>query len=143
MSFYSQPAFWAFLGTTFTGMFGLLRIHFIYKDRAVEKKAKLDMSVEGFRSDNIQKSIDYLNGVIARLEPMVLKHEVMMKQMDESVHMIGIIEKGLNSMSGDLTKKYDEFQQKLLNVTISFQKTIDRVDAFDKKLSNLGKVIKL
>ena len=118
-------------------------MYFVYLDRSNIKRANLSASVEELKKENIQKAVDCLQGAMDRIEPMVLNHDIAMKQIDEAIKMIGLIEKGLNVMSSDLVKRYDEFQQKLVNVTVSFQKTIDRVDNVEKKIGNLGKVIKL
>lgn len=143
MTFYNEPGFWAFMTALVTSLFGLLKLGFIYLERSNEKQAALSKSVEQFKSDNIQKSVDCFTDFMTQTKPLVSKHEEMMKDINNSIQMISTIEKGLTSMSAELKSQRDEFQQKLVNVTISFQKTIDRVDGFEKKLGNLGKVIKL
>lgn len=140
MNFYNEPTFWAFLGTTFSGLFGLLKLHFVYLHRADENKARLDASIERIRSDNITKSLDFLNKALSEIKPMVLRHEVLMKDLENSTKMVGMIEKEMTKQFANVSHQYEDFQRKLTNITISFQTTIDRVDAFDKKLSALGKV---
>lgn len=140
MAFYNEPAFWTFLATTFGGLFGIIKYYFVHKDRSLEKRKDADMDVEKYKDGNLQKNISALNDFQSRMEPMILRHEGTMKSLEQAVQVVGIIEKGLNAMSGDLVKKYDEFQRKLVNVTTSFQITIDKVDNIEKKISNLGKV---
>lgn len=137
MNFFNQPAFWTFLVATFSGLFALLKVNAIYKGRLLVIKAKFEASVEKLKADNIQKALDGL----AEIKPMVLRHEVLMRDLENSTKMVGMIEKEMTAQFGTLSHQYEEFQRKLQNVTISFQTTIDRVDAFDKRLSALGKVI--
>lgn len=128
MEFYTQPAFWALI----TSLFGLLKMFFVYYEKSQEKGAKLDMSVERFRSDNIQKSVDYLNGVMSRIEPMVTRHEALAKNLEESAQMVSVIEKGLRQMMGDLSKQCEGFENRITKITSSFQLLVDRVDKIDK-----------
>lgn len=141
MDFLSQPQFWAFLTTLFGGIFGSIRLYFVYLDRSNVKKASLDSSLENLKADNIQKSVDFLNSSIAEIRPMVARHEILMKDLENSTKMVSMIEHEMKGMFADLSHQYEEFQRKLQNITVSFQTTIDRVDAFDKRLSALGKVI--
>jgi hypothetical protein len=143
MDFLSLPSFWTAMASVMAFIFWMIKIIFLKIERSNNQRAELQLSVENLKNDNIMKSINYLNEVMDTIKPMVLQHEVLMKQVMESVKMVGTIEKGLNAMSLDLVKKYDEFQQKLVNITVSFQKTMDRVDNMDKKMANLGRVIKL
>ena len=142
MNFYSEPAFWGFMTALFGGFFGLIKFYFIHEDRTNDNKSRNDASVERLKADNIQKSLEVLDEFKSRIEPIVLEQGRALKDLQETVKMISVIEKGLNAMSSDLVAKYDEFQQKLVNVTISFQKTIDRVDNFEKRLVGVGTVIR-
>lgn len=141
MNFYDQPNFWIFMTTFWGGIFGSIKLHYVWKDRSNKKNADLNMSVEIFKSDYINKSIDFLNNSISEIRPMVVRHEILMKDLDNSTKMVSMIEHEMKGMFADLSHQYDEFQRKLQNITVSFQTTIDRVDAFDKRLSALGKVI--
>lgn len=141
--FYNEPYFWAFLTTFFGGIFASIKLYFVYLDRSNIKRANLSASVEELKKENVQKAVDCLRGTMDRIEPMVLQHEAVMKQMDESIKMISVIEKGLNAMSADLIKRYDEFQRKIVNVTVSMEKTLGKIDLMEQKLDKFGKVIKL
>lgn len=137
MDFYTEPTFWTFMGTAIASLFGLIKFYFIHQDRSNEGKAKLNMSVERFKADNIQKSIDYLNGVVARIDPMVLKHEAIVTELDKSVKMVGMIEQNLSSMFRSPQSQYEGFEGRVTKMTASYQLLVDRVDALDKKF---GKV---
>ncbi len=136
VSFYNEPGFWAFLTALIGSTRWLSRVIYLYVERSNKNKAELDLSVEKVKADNLQKGIDCLKAVTS-------KHEEAIKRLEESIKMVSVIEKGLNTMSLELNKNCEDFQRKITNVTVSFQKTIDRVDAIEKKFGNLGKVIKL
>ncbi len=105
---------------------------FVYYGKSQEKGASLSMSVERFKADNIQKGLDYLNGVVARIEPMVIKHEVLMKDLDNSTKMVGMIEKGLVGQFATLSHQYEGFESRVKNITAGFQLLVDRVDKIDR-----------
>ena len=114
---------------------------FVYYEKSQVNGANLSASVERLKSDNIQKSVDCLNGFMARIEPLVLKHEVALKEVNEAIVHIGIIEKGLRVMVGDVQKIHEDFKAKIITTTASFQLLVDRVDAMDKQLKiKLGTV---
>ena len=114
---------------------------FVYYEKSQEKGARLDMSVERFKADNIQKSVDYLNGVVSRIEPLVVKHEALMIDLDNSTKMVGMIEKELTGQFATLSRQYEGFETRIVKTTASFQLLVDRVDRMDKDLKiKLGTV---
>ena len=144
MSFYNEPTFWVFMGTFFGGLFGFLKLLFIYIERSNVKKASLNMGVERFKSETIQKTLDYLNGVVTRLETQDIEIEKSIAALQESVVMNGVIEKGLAQMVHSLETNYKEFEIRITKIAASMQLVVDRVDNLDKAFKqNLGKVIKL
>lgn len=137
MALITHPAFW----TSIASLFGLLKMFFVYYEKSQEKGARLDMSVERFKADNIQKSVDYLNGVVSRIEPLVVKHEALMIDLDNSTKMVGMIEKELTGQFATLSRQYEGFETRIVKTTASFQLLVDRVDRMDKDLKiKLGTV---
>lgn len=132
VNFYTEPAFWAFLTASVSSIFGLIRMAFVYYGRSQERGAKLSMSVERFKADNVQKSLDYLNGVVARIEPLVTKHEDAVKALDETTKMVAMVEKNLTAMFRSLQSQYEGFEGRITNITASYQLLVDRVDALNK-----------
>lgn len=137
MAFYNEPAFWTFLGTTFAGFFGVIKFYFVHQDRTNESRAKQNMSVERFKADNIKKSVDYLMDVQGRLEPLVLKHEAIVGELDKSTKMVGMIEQNLTSMFRELQSQYEGFESRVTKMTASYQLLVDRVDTLDKRFGSV------
>jgi chromosome segregation ATPase len=150
MTFYNQPVFWIFLSTFFGGIFGTIKLYFVWEDRNHKKQFDRDNLLEDKKAGNLQTSIDTINGVLLRLESTmkdldstVQKHDVALTKMGEISKVINLLQAKLETMTVELSKRYEEFQRKLTNVTVSFQSTIDRVENVEKKIEAFGKVIKL
>lgn len=137
MSFYNEPSFWTCLGLTISSLFGLVKFYFVHKDRTNSKEASRCEKIENLKADNMQKSIDFLNSAIARIEPMVLNHEASNKDLTKSTQMVGIIEKNLTAMFADLRLQYEGFERRIINVTVSYQRLMDRVDEIEKKFGSV------
>lgn len=141
MNFYNEPNFWVFMTTFWGGVFGSIKLHYFWKDRSNKKNADLNMSVERFKSDYINKSIDFLNDSISEIKPIVARHEVLMKDLENSTKMVSIIEHEMKKMIADLSHQYEGFNTKIVNVTVSFQKVLDKVNDLDKEIKmKLGTV---
>lgn len=141
--FYHDPNFWIFMSTFWGGIFGSIRLYFLYRDRSNREKASLDMNVENFKQDCAQRTLASMDEFMKRIEPMVLKHDGAMGRFEKALVMVGEIDKSLHGMSATLTEKTDDFNRKVVNVTVSFQTAIDKITLMETKLEKFGKVIKL
>lgn len=128
MELITHPAFW----TSIASLFGLVKMFFVYYEKSQVNGANLSASVERLKADNIQKSVDCLSGFMARIDPLVLKHEIMLKEVNDAILHIGIIEKGLKGMISDVSAIHEDFKTKIINTTASFQLLVDRVDKIDR-----------
>src|ERR1700677_4953392 len=109
MNFYNEPSFWAFLTASVSSIFGLIKMFFVYYERSQENAARLSASVERLKGDNILKALACLDEFRAKIDPIVARHEVLMKDLENSVKMTGIIEKGLTGQFATLSNQYEGF----------------------------------
>jgi prophage DNA circulation protein len=135
--FFSNPAFWASVAS----LFGLLKMFFVYYEKSQVNGANLSASVERLKADNLQKSADTFNGFMARIDPLVLQHEVALKEIKDAILHISVIEKGLRGMVNDVQAIHEDFKAKIITSTASMQLLIDRVNKMDQDLKmKLGTV---
>src|ERR1700677_3562199 len=136
MGFYNQAGFWGFMAS----LFGLVQLYFSNKRKTNVEKASLDRGVEAFKSDYINKSIDFLNDSIGQIKPMVARHEVLMKDLNDSIKMVGVIEKGLTGQFATLSHQYESFESRITKITASYQLLLDQVGQLKEEVIKYGKI---
>jgi hypothetical protein len=132
-------AFATFL-TAITGVVRyLINYHFDKQNQVNVEKSKLDLSVERLKADNSLRTIEGLSKVVIEIIPMVKHHEEVVKKLDDSVQMVGMIEKNLTTMVKPLKEQYEEFNRVIPKATASLMLVMEDVAKIKTEILQLKK----
>lgn len=143
MSFYNEPGFWTAVATAFSFLTAvvasirwLLRVLYIYRQKNLLIKARLESSIEKLKSENIALAIEGLKKTIGHIEPIVQIHEVKMGTLEVSLKNIESLERNLAFLTDELKIGYKNFNIIVPKITASGQLLLDRVQKMETEIIN-------
>lgn len=123
--FYNSPGFWGFLTALVGSVRYLLRVAHVYISRQNKEKFDQNIKVENIHADTTNRTLKGLNDAMNQIIPMVKHHEEVVKNLEKSCQMVGMIEGNLTKMFEPLKTQHEEFLRIVPKMTASWQKLVD------------------
>ncbi len=119
--------FWGFLGTVFTGLVAILKLLFVYIERAQRKQAELDISVDGLKDKKLKEFLTQLQNQVKIIIPVINRHEEVVQNLQKSVDNFMSVETGMLSMTKKLDQQFLEFNRVVPNINTSINAVVDDI----------------
>lgn len=143
MSFYNEPGFWGAVAAAFSFLTAvvastrwLLRVLYIYRQKNLLIKARLESSIEKLKSENIALALEGIRKTIGHIEPIVQIHQVKMGTLEVALKNIESLERSLALQTDELKSSYENFNRIIPKITASGQLLLDRVQKMETEIIN-------
>lgn len=118
MDFLKDPRFWGPMFGFLTALMGfvrwLLRVAFVYRQKADLNKAHLDSSVEKMKTDNAIRLATTLKETIDKMKPTIEQHSIVLEGFKHSFDLMIAIEADATKMMKDLKVQYGNFTSEIM-----------------------------
>lgn len=130
----TDPGFWGPAFTFLTALVGasrwLLKVTFVYSQKANVQKARLDSDVQRMKDDHLQKTLLALKEIVDRILPVIEAHTKKLEDIDR-IHTDTI------AMMSDLKTQYSTFHMKIETVHAGGNLLMNRLDKIETEIIDL------